>query len=100
MSWKPARGHGICFLKASERQLKLWGELQEAKYHPLPLMEYSKLYYHWLVAERNYQRCLSPSQAQSIEELYGTGIPASTLRNLEQHKKMCYKPLQKLMPNN
>lgn len=98
MSWKPARGHGICFSNALEREMKLWIKLQEAQYHPLPFMEYSKLYYYWLVAERNRQKYTTPSKAQPIEEIYGQGIPASTLRSLEQHRDMCYKRLQKLMP--
>ena len=98
MSWKPARGSGICFSKAVERERKLGMELEMAKYKPLPFKAYSKLYYHWLVAERNRQQQVCPRTAQPIEKIYGTGIPMSTLRNLEQHRELCYKPLQRLMP--
>ena len=98
MSWKPYRGSGICFSKAIERERELDMELELAKYKPLPIKEYSKLYYHWLVAERNRQQQVCPRTAQPIEEIYGTRIPATTLKNLEQHKSLCYKPLQRLMP--
>ena len=97
MSWKPYRGSGICFSKAMERERELGMKLLKAQYHPLSFMEYSKLYYHWLVAERNRQQQVCPRTAQSIEEIYGQEIPQSTLRNLEQHKELCYKPLQRLM---
>ena len=82
MSWKPARGSGICFTKAIEREWELGMKLQMAQYRPLPFMEYSKLYYHWLVAERNRQQQVSPKTAQPIEKIYGTGIPAATLQSL------------------
>lgn len=100
MSWKPSRGSGICFTRIMERERNLGMKLLMAQYHPLPFMEYSKLYYHWLVAERNRQQQVSPKTAMSIEEIYGSEIPLSTLRNLEQHRELCYKPLQKLMPKN
>lgn len=98
MGWKPYRGSGICFQRAMERERELWRKLVDAQSHPLPFMAYSKLYYSWLVAERNWQKYALLSDAEPIEKIYGQGIPASTLRSLEQHKKLCYKPLQRLMP--
>lgn len=99
MSWKPSRGSGMTFLNASEREAKYRMKLAEYAIHPVGFMEYSKTYYHWLVAERDLQS-FTPSQALSLQQLYGRQIPASTLRSLEQHRDMCYKPLQKLMPKN
>lgn len=99
MSWKPCRGSGINFRNASARETKYRIMLAEYAVHPVGYMEYSKTYYHWLVAERDL-RSFTPSQALSLQHLYGRMIPASTLRNLEKHRELCYKPLQKLMPQN
>ena len=98
MSWKPCRGSGIVFENAFNREMKYRCLLCEYTVRPVSIMQYSKDYYHWLIAERDLQKINSPSTCMSIEELYGTMIPANTLRNLEQHKKLCYKPLQQLMP--
>lgn len=98
MSWKPCRGSGIMFEDAFNREMKYRCLLEEFKYKPVGFMQHSKTYYHWLVAERDYEKIAHPSTAKSIEQLYGTQIPPSTLRNLEQHKHLCYKPLQRLMP--
>lgn len=99
MSWKPSRGSGMTFLNASKREAKYRMKLAEYAIHPVGFMEYSKTYYHWLVAERDL-RSFSSGTSQSLQQLYGHQIPASTLRSLEQHRDMCYKPLQKLMPKN
>lgn len=98
MSWKPARGSGITFENAFNREMKYRNLLCEYAYHPVGFMQYSKVYYHWLVAERDLQKLNFPNTAMTIEQLYGKQIPPSTLRNLEQHRHLCYKPLQKLMP--
>jgi hypothetical protein len=98
MSWKPARGSGITFDNASNRERKYRSMLVDYMYHPVDFMQYSKTYYHWLVAERDLQKQISPSKAKSIEQLYGQMIQPSALRSLEQHRHLCYKPLQRLMP--
>lgn len=67
-------------------------------YTAVGFMQYSKVYYHWLVAERDCQKLLSPSTAKTIEQIYGSLISPSTLRSFEQNKQLCYKPLQRLMP--
>ena len=91
--------------------------LVDYMYHPVDFMQYSKTYYHWLVAERDLQKQISPSKAKNwlvaerdlqkqispskaknIEQLYGQMIQPSALRSLEQHRHLCYKPLQRLMP--
>ena len=81
-----------------ERERELGMELEMAKYKPLPLKAYSKLYYLWLVAERNRQQQVCPRTAQPIEKIYGTGIPMSTLRNLEQHRELCCSWANLLLP--
>lgn len=98
MSWKPCRGSGIMFENAFNREMKYRNLLIDYMYKPVGFMEYSKTYYHWLVAERDCQKLNFPSSAETIEQLYGTQIPHSTLQSLEQHKHLCYKPLQRLMP--
>ena len=98
MGWKPCRGSGIMFFDAFDREMKYRNLLTDYQYNPVGFMQYSKTYYHWLVAERDFEKLNSPSTAKSIEELYGRIIPPSTLRSLEQHKTLCYKPLQRLMP--
>lgn len=96
MSWKPSRGHGIAFQNAFNRECKYRTLLQEYAYKPVGIMQYSKTYYHWLVAERDKQKSFSETK-KSIEQLYGELIPSSVLRNLERHKSLCYKPLQEFM---
>lgn len=98
MSWKPCRGSGIVFEKAFNREMKYRNLLISYQYSPVGFMQYSKTYYHWLVAERDLQKINFPSSSKSLEQLYGQIIPHSTLQNLEQHKSLCYKPLQRLMP--
>ena len=99
MSWKPARGSGIMFENAFNREQKYRILLCDYMYKPVGFMEHSKTYYHWLIAERDLQKINHPSSAETIEQLYGKGIPQTTLRSLEQHKALCYKPLQRLMNN-
>lgn len=98
MSWKPCRGSGIMFDNASNREQKYRSLLCDYMYHPVGFMQYSKTYYHWLVAERDLHNLNFPSKTKTIEQVYGSFIPLSTLKNLEQHRHLCYKPLQRLMP--
>lgn len=99
MSWKPCRGHGTAITDAGERERKYRYMLYEYMSNTaVGFMEYSRTYYLWLVAERDCQKLLSPSTAKTIEQIYGSLISPSTLRSFEQHKQLCYKPLQKLMP--
>ena len=98
MGWKPCRGSGIMFENAFNREMKYRWLLCDYLVKPVGFMQYSKVYYHWLIAERDLQRLNFPSSCESIEQLYGKGIPKSTLQSLEQHKSLCYKPLQRLMP--
>lgn len=98
MSWKPYRGSGVVFQDAHNRESKYRTILAGYLCNPASFMQYSKTYYHWLVAERDLEKVSTPLTARSIEELYGCGIPMSTLRSFEQNKSKCYKPLQKLMP--
>lgn len=97
MSWKPCRGHGTAITDAVERERKYRDILYEYIRNPVGYMQYSKVYYHWLVAERDRQKQLSPSTAKTIEQIYGSLIPLSIIKSFEQHKQLCYKPLQKLM---
>lgn len=99
MSWKPCRGSGIMFDNASKRERKYRELLWDYMEKPVGFMQYSKVYYHWLIAERDLQKINFPSSAEKIEQLYGRIIPPSTLRSFEKNKSLCYKPLQRLMPN-
>lgn len=98
MSWKPCRGGGVVFKDAHDRELKYRAMLVGYLRNPASFMQYSKTYYHWLVAERDFEKVSNPLTARNINELYGCGIPMSTLRSFEQNKSKCYKPLQRLMP--
>ena len=98
MSWKPCRGSGIMFDNAFNREMKYRCLLIDYQYKPVGFMQHSKTYYHWLVAERDLQKINHPSSAMSLEQLYGQMIPPSSLKSLEQHRHLCYKPLQSLMP--
>ncbi len=71
--------------------------LTDYQYKRVGYMEYSKTYYLWLVAERDLNKLNFPHLRIEIENLYGQMISPTTLRNLEQHKELCYKPLQKYM---
>ena len=72
--------------------------LVDYMYHPVDFMQYSKTYYHWLVAERDLQKQISPSKAKSIEQLYGQMIQPSALRSLEQHRET--SSLKSILPNH
>jgi hypothetical protein len=98
MGWKPCQGSGITFDNAFNREMKYRCQLSEFRVHPVGFMQWSKVYYHWLVAERDMQRLQFPSSCESIEQLYGRCIDNSTLQSFEQHKELCYKSLQRLMP--
>ncbi|MCR4847349.1 MAG: hypothetical protein K5920_00655 [Bacteroidales bacterium] len=97
MGWKPARGSGITFNKVFNREMKYRNLLTDYQYKPVGYMEYSKTYYLWLVAERDLSELNFPHKRITIDDLYGQMISPTTLRNLEQHKELCYKPLQKYM---
>lgn len=98
MSWKPCRGSGIMFDDAFNREMKYRNLLIDYQYKPVGFMRYSKTYYHWMVAERDLRKISTPSSSKSLEQLYGQMIPQSAIKSLEQHKHLCYKPLQRLMP--
>lgn len=98
MSCKPGKGSGIVFQDAFNREMKYRGMLCEYSERLVGFMQYSKAYYHWLVAEKDLQKITLPYRCKSVKELYGELIPKTTLRNFESHKDLCYKPLQKLMP--
>lgn len=99
MSWKPARGHGITFQNAYDRESKYRILLNEYRIKPVGIPQFSETYYHWLVAERDLETVnSSESRRKSIKELYGKLISPAALKSLEQHKELCYKPLQKIMP--
>lgn len=97
MSWKPARGHGITYNSVCERERKYRILLSEYEYKPVGIPQFSKTYYHWLVAERDLEMInFCESKRKSIKELYGKLISPAALKSLERHKELCYKPLQKL----
>ncbi len=95
---QPCRGSGIVFEKAFNREMKYRGLLSDYLVKPVCIMQYSKTYYHWLTAERDLRNINFPGSGVSLEQIYGEFIPKRTLQNLEQHKNLCYKPLQRLMP--
>lgn len=98
MGWKPARGSGIMFEKAFNREMKYRNLLTDYMYKPVGFMEHSKTYYHWLVAALDLEKIQFPtSDRKRIEEFYGMCISTNALRSLEQHRELCYKPLQRLM---
>ncbi len=98
MGWKPCQGSGIMFDNAFKRETKYRCLLCDYRVKPVGFMQWSKVYYHWLVAERDLQRLQFPSSCESIEQLYGRCIDKSTLQSFERNKELCYKPLQRLMP--
>lgn len=98
MSFKPARGCGITFDSACKRERKYRIQLREFEIKPVGYMLWSKTYYHWLIAERDLQNLNHMNHETTIEQLYGQMISSNLKRSIEQHKTLCYKPLQKLMP--
>lgn len=97
MSWKPARGSGINFQRASERERKYRNLILDSFSHPLPIKDFSKIYYHWLVAERDLRNLNHPSERIEINDIYGDLISQNQLMCLKAHKELCYKPLRKLI---
>lgn len=98
MGWKPARGSGITFDKVFRREEKYRIQLCEAMVKPVSIKELSKIYYHWLIAMRDYSsECiLRPMTIQQLweEKWY---ITETSLNSLISHKSMCCKGLKKIM---
>jgi hypothetical protein len=99
MGWKPARGSGICFQKAFDREAKYRNLLVDAQYKPLSFMQHSKLYYHWLIAARDFAQINSTNKSRNPRDYYGKCLPKTTLKSFETHRELCYKPLLQYMPN-
>lgn len=100
MSWKPARGSGINFQRTSERECKYRNLIWDSFSHPLSIKDFSKIYYHWLVAERDLRNLNHPSKHIDLQDIYGELISKNQLKSLETHTEMCYKPLRKIIKNH
>lgn len=94
MSWKPCRGHRIGLDDAIKREAQYRMQLHKFLYQPVGYMEWSKAYYHWLVAQRDLKNAWEPRSCK-IEDIYGQLISQNLLEQFAQHKEQCYKPLQK-----
>ena len=94
MSWKPYRGSGAGFENALDREREYRAQIVEKLQNPGSIKQYSKLYYHWLVAERDIRNDCSTYRI-TIGDLYGRLLPPNILEQFAQHKEQCYKPLQK-----
>lgn len=64
-SWRPSRGR-VMADNAIERRHKWWYEIQRAECDPLPIRPWSKIVYHWLVAERDYQNALYGKRMKAL----------------------------------
>lgn len=94
MSWKPCRGNRMGLDNAIEREREYRMQLAEIVYEPVSIKQHSKVYYHWLVAQRDVKNAWN-SRSCKIEDIYGQLISKNALQQFAQHKEDCYKPLQK-----
>lgn len=85
----------VCLDNALRREQECFAKIRTDQ--PKPLKEFTKDYYHWIVAKRNVNRCF---HCKNEESLFGYYISWSELQSLLLHKELWPKKLKEYYAQN